>query len=162
MHCENKEPKKDNSHINEIKRLIPLDKSEFYINLVENWIADHRDGKFLICGQNKSGDFLVALYHYNAIYLLGEAYPTIMYAPKILFHQIGEEICIDDVLMKHNNIGNGSIAMSALFKYASAIKIKQISGFLSEIDDDHKERRNHYYEKFGFLIKSNRIIKNLI
>jgi hypothetical protein len=120
------------------------------------------DGIFLGCEQNKIGDFLVALYHYDTIYLIGESYPTVMYSPKLLFHKVSDEkIHIDDVLMKDNNVGNGSMIMRALIRYALYNGVKIITGYLSSVDNDHKSRRDHYYEKFGFKISSNSIVKYL-
>lgn len=54
--------------------------------------------------------------------------------------------------MEDNNIGNGTIAMKALIKYATKNNIKWIEGYLSSVDNDHADRRNHYYKKFGFKI----------
>ena len=66
-------------------------------------------------------------------------------------------IHIDDVLMEDNDVGNGTIAMKALIKYAKRNNIKWIEGSLSSVDNDHADRRNHYYEKFGFKIQSSSI-----
>lgn len=150
--CEKAEAiKKDYHHIDKIKRIVPPNKLEFYIKIVDNWLQDYQDGVFLLCETNNIDDCVVALYHYNAIYLLGETYQTVMYAPKILFHMIdAHHLHIDDILMKHNNVGNGSIAMRSLFIYAKMNNVNCITGTLSKIDDDHKSRRDHYYKKFGF------------
>ena len=66
-------------------------------------------------------------------------------------------IKIYDILMEDNNIGNGTIAMKALIKYATKNNIKWIEGYLSSVDNDHADRRNHYYKKFGFEIKGSSI-----
>ena len=47
--------------------------------------------------------------------------------------------------------------MKALIKYAKRNNIKWIEGSLSSVDNDHADRRNHYYEKFGFKIQSSSI-----
>ena len=64
---------------------------------------------------------------------------------------------IEDVLMKTNNIGNGSIALKSLIEYSKLIGVNTITCYLSSVDDDHKNRRNHYYEKFGFDVKETSI-----
>lgn len=129
--------------------------------LIDSWMDDFENAEFLWCDKNKLDTPLAAIRKNNTIYLFGGSYTSIMYAPKILFHINGDVLHIDDVLMKHNNVGNGSIAMNALLEYARRNKIKRIEGFLSNVDDDHKERRNHYYEKFGFKIMNSKTIMEL-
>ena len=74
-----------------------------------------------------------------------------------MFMNSKKYIEIIDVLMVDNNIGNGTIAMKALIKYATKNNIKWIEGYLSSVDNDHADRRNHYYKKFGFEIKGSSI-----
>jgi len=98
----------------------------------------------------------------NTLYLVGEPYPTIMYAPKILFRFISPtHLHIDDILMKHNNVGNGSVAMRALLDFAKRQRIQTITGALSSVDSDHQARRDHFYKKHGFSISQNAILKKL-
>ena len=135
---------------------------EFYLNTIMCWLDEHEDGRYLGCYVNKLGNVVVALYSRNTIYLLGEVYRTIMYAPKLMFHSpSSDHIHIDDVLVKHNSIGNGSAVMNALLLYAKQNGVKKITGFLSSVDDDHKSRRDAYYEKFGFRIDNSKIIKEV-
>lgn len=70
-------------------------------------------------------------------------------------------IYIDDVQMVDDNIGNGTVAMKGLIKYAEKIKANHIEGNLSCVDNDHADRRNHYYKKFGFEIEHLKIRLNL-
>jgi hypothetical protein len=136
--------------------------ARFYVDTVFQWLADYDDGSYLGCYSNKIGDVVVALYHNNTIYLLGEAYRTIMYAPKLMFRYIQiDHIHIEDVLVKHNNIGNGSIIMNSLILYANKCGIKKITGSLSSVDDDHKARRDNYYKKFGFDVKDTIVVKSM-
>lgn len=148
-----------------IEKHIMLDNpnaTTFCCEVARDWMSYYDDAMYLGCENNKIGDTVVALYHNNTIYLLGDVYKTIMYAPKILFHKVDENhIHIDDVLMKHNDVGNGGIAMRALFKYAKKNGVKKITGSLSKVDDDHRSRRDHYYKKFGFDVSEFQIIKNL-
>lgn len=127
-----------------------------------SWLDTYEDGCYLGCYVNKLGDVVVALHHGHVIYLLGESYRTIMYAPKLMFHMIQSDyIHIDDVLVKHNSVGNGTIVMTALLLYAQQHGIRRVTGFLSSADDDHKIRRDSYYAKFGFSIQNNHIVKEL-
>ena len=51
------------------------------------------------------------------------------------------------------NQGYGTMLMSELLRYAKMHKVTRISGWLSFIDlDDHPERLQHFYRKFGFTI----------
>lgn len=44
----------------------------------------------------------------------------------------------------------GTYAMKALIKYAKDMHVSLLVGDLSAADEDHKDRRDHFYEKFGF------------
>ena len=129
------------------------------VNIVYDWL-DFYNGLFLLSAKDKTDNVLVAVYYRDVIYLLGESYPTIMYAPKMLLSIVDDtHVHIEDILVKNNNNGNGSILMNALFKFAKSKNIDLITGDLSPIDNDHKDRRNHYYEKFGFKITENMVSK---
>ena len=113
--------------------------------------------------RNKNNEELVVVINGNTIYLFGERYQDRMGLPKIFFdikkeeHDFGFEekhIYIIDVLMQDNGIGNGTIAMNALINYAKKIGAKYISGTLSSVDDDHADRRNHFYKKLDSLYQS--------
>lgn len=115
--------------------------------------------------KNKKDEELIAVLAGNAICLYGERYQGMCDLPRILF-EVNEaniledkvkNIHISDVLMKDIDIGNGAVAMEALIKYAKIIKAKYIAGEFSKVDDDHADRRKHYYEKFGFAIKDRKI-----
>ena len=135
---------------------------KFYYSLIEEWFENYCDVEYLSCEVNKCGNVVVALYHNKAIYLLGECYRTIMYAPKIMFSIFeNRRLHIDDVLMKTDNVGNGSIAMRALLKYSKNHNVKKITGYLSTADNSHKARRNHYYEKFGFSVYESNVVLEL-
>jgi Acetyltransferase (GNAT) family. len=53
---------------------------------------------------------------------------------------------------RYYNKGYGSKMMNKLLEYASDNKICAIHGNLSVVDQDHKERLHHFYEKHGFEI----------
>lgn len=116
--------------------------------------------------KNKKDEELVIVINKDTLYLFGERYQGEMGLPRIFFEIIEEEyqyvlkkryLHIIDFLMEDNNIGNGTIAMNALIKYAYKIGAKYIDGTLSSVDDDHADRRNHFYEKFGFVISNSSI-----
>lgn len=116
--------------------------------------------------KNKNNEELIIALNDNTIYLFGERYQGIMGLPRIYF-EIGKKeqefgfeeryIHIIDILMEDNEIGNGSVAMKALIKYAKKIDAKYINGTLSSVDNDHADRRNHFYKKFGFAITNSSI-----
>lgn len=118
-------------------------------------ISKNKDDKELISVINKS----------NTIYLFGERYQGIMRLPRINFEIRKRQefnfeekyIHIIDILMMDNEIGNGTVAMNTLLNYAKKIDAKFIDGTLSSVDDDHVDRRNHFYEKFGFTISDSSI-----
>lgn len=113
-------------------------------------------------GINKNDDILVAVERNKTIYLLSDIYNTIMFAPRLMFHlKEVDHAHIDDVIMKTNDIGNGAVAMQALFAYCEENVITLITGDLSSVDNDHKSRRDHYYASHGFEVYPNKIIKKL-
>ena len=132
---------------------------KYYTNIVHEWL-ETANSEFIGISKNKLDDSVLVLYRYNTIYLMGRTYQTVMYAPKIMFHRVSDtHLHIDDVLMRTNDIGNGSIAMEGLLFYAKLNNIEMITGDLSSVDDDHKSRRDHYYEKFGFEVLEHSIKK---
>lgn len=54
------------------------------------------------------------------------------------------------------NVGNGSILMKYLIKYAENNNISYVEGSLSPADKDHFDLLEHYYKKFEFEIKFNK------
>lgn len=141
-------------------KTITEEKMNFYLDIVDEWVNTSSESLYLGCAKNKIGDLLLILYRYDTIYLIGETYRSVMYAPKIMFHRISDtHLHIDDVLTKSNNIGNGSVLMNALLKYAKENGIRVITGDLSSVDADHKDRRDYYYKKFGFEVSEKNIKK---
>ena len=119
------------------------------------WVDDC--AKYICTRTNKLDDPLMCFVKNNCLYLVNRSYSTI-----IMFHfKEPGHLHIDDILMKTNDIGNGSVAMEALLKYAIKSGVHVITGDLSSIDDDHKNRRDHYYAKFGFDNHTTYVIKHL-
>ena len=74
--------------------------------------------------------------------------------------KIGEKIKIIGLFAeKDKNIGNGSILLKALIKFAKEEKIKKITGELPRGNkaNNDKQLRKHFYEKFGFKINEEQI-----
>lgn len=118
------------------------------------------DAEIIGLEENKKHQELIIVLCDDTIYLFGENYQVFAGAPRIHFEirdRPQKHINIIDVLMKDDNIGNGSVAMKALIKHAKKIDAKWIGGTLSNVDDDHADRRNHFYEKFGFNIDDSSI-----
>ena len=122
--------------------------------ITKDWI-DSYGGEFILSDVNKLNEEMAAICKNETIYLASKKYNSPIFSPKLYFEQNGDVIKIHDILMKNNNIGNGTIAMKALLKIAERLKAKEIVGMMSEIDNDHVDRRNHFYEKFGFVILNN-------
>lgn len=53
---------------------------------------------------------------------------------------------------KYINKGIGSMMMKELLSYAESNNYQEIRGELSIVDNDHKDRLHHFYQKFGFEI----------
>jgi len=62
---------------------------------------------------------------------------------------------INDIHTSASNTGNGSILMCCLLKIAVQEDIKRVYGELSSVDNDHFDRLEHFYSKFGFRIRFN-------
>lgn len=61
---------------------------------------------------------------------------------------------IADIIISNKNRGNGSILMKYLFQYANQnSNIKKIIGTISEVDQDHFDRLEHFYKKHGFKVE---------
>lgn len=71
------------------------------------------------------------------------------------------KLIIADVIHRIHNEGIGTNAFAMIFDFARENNIEKIYGELSSVDDDHKDRRNHFYEKLGFSISGNKITKVL-
>lgn len=53
---------------------------------------------------------------------------------------------------RYINKGIGSMMMKELLNYAESNKYQEIRGELSKVDNEHKDRLHHFYQKFGFEI----------
>ena len=63
-----------------------------------------------------------------------------------------------DVVPNPTNEGIGTNAFNLIFDYINRTKeINKMYGSMSHVDDDHADRRNHFYRKLGFTIKGMKI-----
>ena len=75
------------------------------------------------------------------------------------------ELNIRDNIGPVKNKGYGSLVMEAFLNIATVVGASKITGELSladELDSENKDRRNHFYEKFGFKITGRKLCKVLI
>lgn len=144
-----------------LKMQITMRLNQIRYGLVKKVFELYPEAEIIGLDKNKNNEeLLIVLNNDDAIYLFGERYQKIGELPRIYFEVVNlrndmfEEkyIHISDVLMVDNNIGNGTVAMKALLRYAKKNNAKYICGFRSSADADHADRRDHYYEKFGFTV----------
>lgn len=62
---------------------------------------------------------------------------------------------IGDIKIDKIDLGCGSLAMQALLDFAKEHGYSKISGWLSPVDQDHFDRSEHFYRKFGFNVEFN-------
>jgi GNAT superfamily N-acetyltransferase len=62
---------------------------------------------------------------------------------------------IEDIQSGYYNNGFGSIAMNHLIRIAKKLKVKKITGKISNTDWDHVERLVGFYKKHGFKVTLN-------
>lgn len=127
--------------------------------LVERIFLEYPSAKIVDLKEDKKGNQFFAVDVRDTIYLY--SWGTIGYKPQLYYaikrNSDGENVMeIIDVQMTSINEGQGTIAMEALLKIAKEQNVARIWGEMAPCDDDHAERRAHYYEKFGFTISGRR------
>ena len=163
-----------------MSKVIQIERRQMYLemehekmlsSIMKRAFKFYSDAKIVGIEKNKNDEELIIVWTHGAIYLMGKSYwmhgsslPKLYYNIEYGYEnykKVIKGIYINDVLMINNNIGNGSIALNALINYAKEIGAPKITGSLSPVDDDHADRRNHFYEKFGFNIINSKIELNL-
>lgn len=123
--------------------------------LIRRIFSDYSSAKIVDLKEDKVGNQFFVVDAMDTIYLY--SWRNIAYKPK-LYYEIkqnseGENVMeIIDVLMTSIDEGQGTIAMEGLLKIAKERNVVRIWGKMAPCDDDHADRRAHYYEKFGFSI----------
>ncbi|WP_313069876.1 hypothetical protein [Lacrimispora sp.] len=108
---------------------------------------------------NRADEYVIVTKRYidNVLYIM-------LYGPSYINNhpRIMAEVCtlktekfikISDINMIDNEIGNGSICMEYFLKEARNTSVNHIDGYLSLGDIDHFDRLEHFYLKYGFLVK---------
>lgn len=76
-----------------------------------------------------------------------------------------DHIYIQDFIGSETNEGYGSIVMKQFLKFVKTLHIETVTGFLSFVDlgrsPEHKQLLYHFYQKFGFEIKDNKLTLKL-
>lgn len=132
-----------------------LEKYKRQYELIERIFSMYSTSKIIDMKEDEKGNQFFVVDAMDTIYLY--SLRSIGEQPK-LFYEInqntdGENVMeIVDVQMTSINEGQGTIAMEGLLKIAKEHKVTKIWGEMAAVDDDHAERRAHYYEKFGFSI----------
>ena len=132
---------------------------QYLSDFLDEWMYSYDDAEFLGVHKNKLDTVCICLYHNDMIYAIGGNSATIMYAPRMSLRRNDDELVIEDVICRNNSSGNGTILMNALFEYVKLNNIKKVSGELSPVDADHRERQEKYYSKFSFIITPRSITK---
>lgn len=78
--------------------------------------------------------------------------PRILTEKKTKYKGDNTYLYIDDLLAVEENIGNGSILLNSLIKYARSQGYDSIVGWLSPVDKDHFNKLVYFYEKNGFKV----------
>ena len=61
-------------------------------------------------------------------------------------------VFIEDIRVQNINTGEGSIAMEYFLKTAKSLGFIKVVGELSPVDNNHFDRLEHFYNKFGFTV----------
>ncbi|MGE7924722.1 hypothetical protein ACQKND_16285 [Viridibacillus arvi] len=98
---------------------------------------------------------------YLNVCLFGHCYKSINLLPRIMaevkydYETKSNYIFIDHIQTTDKEIGNGSIVMKYFINEAAKTGATYISGSLSYVDQEHFDRLEHFYKKFGFEVKFN-------
>lgn len=76
---------------------------------------------------------------------------------------LNNEVKLQDIGVFNKNKGYASELMTFLLNFCKENKVQTVTGFLSEIDFDHRERLVAFYSKHGFeIFEDNTIRKSLV
>lgn len=89
--------------------------------------------------------------------VVGEAWGWFLYERHDDFRKYKNQIWLQDFLIHEENCGLGSILMEQLISYAKRSHADKIKGKFSFVDDDNAAKRKHFYEKFGFVVRDDRV-----
>lgn len=81
--------------------------------------------------------------------------------PCLYFYIENGNIKIDDIIHTEYNVGIGTEAVNWLIQYGKSKSYETIYGDLSKVDNDHKDRRDYFYQKLGFTVSKKQIKMDL-
>ncbi|MGN0496931.1 MAG: hypothetical protein ACI4GW_11950 [Lachnospiraceae bacterium] len=151
VHGEIAELKKQNNELEKINR---------HLEIIYNIFEKYQDAKIIGIEKNLEGEefFVVLQVKMETILLINEFN---LNCASLLYYEIYQgdtkKIELVDLLPRRVNLHEGEILVSALINYGKEINATKIFGKLSPVDNDHKDRRNHFYEKMGFTINGSKI-----
>ncbi|MFT8347332.1 hypothetical protein [Clostridium saccharoperbutylacetonicum] len=128
-----------------------------YINELKHYytiLGEEENNKgelFFICAKRDNG-------YYTMITLRnsehGHPFPKMNLITENDVNDINKKVIkIADIQTPEKSIGNGSILMKYLFEYVNQnTTIKRIIGTISEVDQGHFDRLEHFYKKHGFKV----------
>lgn len=162
LRCERAHKEEINKLRNEKNDL--KEKAKYY-DLVHRAFKVFTHPEIIAIEKNKRGEELIVVRAHRRcsleVYLLGKSYDGVISAPRIISSvYINQElnqnyIYIEDIYAVDNNIGNGQILMKYFLELAKTLGVEYIDGWLSPKDNDHFDRSEHYYKKFGFEVTFN-------
>lgn len=120
---------------------------KMYDLIAKNCTIDNSEYVALI-GESKTGDTLVVTVNGAAVCVYSEKTNNSLIP--FTLKEYKRTIEFPDVIMRPIDEHYGTYAMKALIKYAKDMHVSLLVGDLSAADEDHKDRRDHFYEKFGF------------
>lgn len=92
--------------------------------------------------------------NYDVFYVDDHGWKSVVYFELVE----NDELYIVDVTPLYFNEGIGTNAFNLLFNYiAQTNTIKKIYGRTSPIDDNHADRRKHFFNKLGFTIEGRKV-----
>lgn len=94
-------------------------------------------------------------YHYGKLIVEMEYCENFGYLERMMIQEFV-------IKTKHANKGYGSLLMKEFLVYLDQTKRKKvtITGKLSEVDENNRLRRNHFYQKFGFEIQGDSLLRH--
>lgn len=127
-------------------------------------VLSEQDNIILGIATNKNEEEVVIVQweYANVIYIMlaSEEYKAHNWHPRIMSTYIMPDkeapyIRIDDIITLDKNVGNGSILMPYFLAYCKKTDAEYIKGELSSVDQEHFDRSEYFYKKFGFDVSFN-------
>ncbi|MDC2864217.1 hypothetical protein [Bacillus sp. BP-3] len=152
---------KDREHslMKELERLAEIEADGKFIEsmLKQGYIIDgieinKTNMKYYVCVTMDSGSITISLRNKN----LSHSYPRLyVNFVKDLYNPYIITCYIVDVFAVEENIGNGSILMKYIIKWAKKMKACELNGMLSNVDIEKLDKLEKFYENNGFTVKFN-------